>query len=171
MKITKATNAYDATTSGKPWIGTVSLDPFNQVDRPDFNPRGFVGKEGEAGELTIEAEAGDVVAFGRKPKEGKGQVFYAIVQEDGSLNTVDRKAAGEHLKERRAAGHITAAETCRASATVNAVIKRFKLTPEQFSDAGVTAQKEALSEAAKARHAQADAGAEANAGAGAAPGI
>ena len=167
MKITKATKAYDAEKFGKPWIGTVSLDPFNQVDRPDFNPRGFVGKDGEAGELTIEAEAGDVVAFGRKPKDGPGQTFYAIVQDDGNLKEVDRKAAGEHLKERRAAGHISPAEICRASATANAVINRFKLTPDQFTDAGVAAQKEALREAGKAKQAQTDA----NAGAGAAPGI
>ena len=149
MKISRATKAYDANALNKPWIAPVTLDPFNQYDGPDFdNPikGAFIGNEGEAGELVIEIKAGSAVAFGQASKrEGIcGTTSFGIVQEDGTLQEVDRKALVEHLLARRAAGHITPIERCRLSAVANTVIKNGHLRPGDYSDDGVLSQKELI---------------------------
>ena len=161
VKVTKATQAYDKDAHKKPWMAAVTLDPFNQYKGPDFDheARGAfssAGDEGAAGELTIEIEAGNCVAFGQASKqEGvRGSTTLAIVQGDGTLQEVDRKALTEHLVARRAAGHITPSETCRGSATAAAAMRNLNLTPAQVAPEGpegVLAQKAALSEAGKAR--------------------
>ena len=128
----------------------MTLDPFNQYDGPDFdNPikGAFVGNDGEAGELVIEIKIGSAVAFGQESKrEGArgAATHYAIVQNDGTLQEVDRKALVEHLSARRAAGHITPIERCRLSAVANTVIKNGHLRPGDYSDEGVLSQKELI---------------------------
>ena len=149
MKIVKATKAYDTNALNKPWIAPVTLDPFNQYDGPDFdNPikGAFVGNDGEAGELVIEIKIGSAVAFGQESKrEGiRGTTSFGIVQNDGTLQEVDRKALVEHLVARRAAGHITPMEMYRASAAANAVINRFDLCADDYSNKGVLSQKELI---------------------------
>ena len=149
MKISKATKAYDANAYKRPWIAPVTLDPFNQYDGPDFdNPikGAFSGFEGEAGELVIEIKVGSAVAFGQASRrEGiRGTISFGIVQNDGTLQEVDRKALVEHLVARRAAGHITPIERYRLSAVVNTVIKNGHLRPGDYSDEGVLSQKELI---------------------------
>ena len=149
MKISKATKAYDTNALNKPWIAPVTLDPFNQYDGPDFdNPikGAFIGNEGEAGELVIEIKVGSAVAFGQASRrEGiRGTTSFGIVQNDGTLQEVDRKALVEHLVARRAAGHITPIERCRLSAVANTVIKNGHLRPADYSDDGVLSQKELI---------------------------
>ena len=100
MKISRATKAYDTNALNKPWIAPVTLNSFNQYEAPDFdNPikGAFIGNEGEAGELVIEIKAGSAVAFGQASKrEGiRGTTSFGIVQNDGTLQEVDRKALVE----------------------------------------------------------------------------
>ena len=66
------------------------------------------------------------------------------MQNDGTLQEVDRKALVEHLVARRAAGHITPIERYRLSAVANAVIKNGHLRPGDYSDEGVLSQKELI---------------------------
>ncbi len=63
MKITEKTDSYNERRYGKPWIAKVD---FSKNPLGEFQFGNFIGEPGRAGILEINAEPGDVLAYGQK---------------------------------------------------------------------------------------------------------
>jgi len=89
------TAVYNHRRYGRPWIAQVD---FKTNPRGDYQWGAWIGDEGDAGLLTLDAKAGDVVATGQKDfrKPGSLSTEFFIVGEDGSLRKVSRVDAFNH---------------------------------------------------------------------------
>jgi hypothetical protein len=90
MKITINTSGYNERRYGKPWIARVD---FAAKAGGEFLWGNWIGQPGEPGELSVEAEAGDIIARGqrdnRNPRNSAPD-FY-ILQEGGTLRPCGSK--------------------------------------------------------------------------------
>lgn len=112
MIITKTTSSYNDRRYGKPWIARVD---FSKNPQGEFVWGAWIGQPGEAGELSIQAEPGDVVSRGQKdfrnPKKSAPEWY--VVDSMGNLDYHESK--------------IAAVRAARAFAAAN--------TPEQTTNA------------------------------------
>lgn len=90
MKITINTDSYNHRRFGRPYIAVVDFKT---------NPKGncswgdWVGQQGDAGILVIEANPKDVIMKGQKDFRGRGShPEYGMVEEDGSIEWCETKA-------------------------------------------------------------------------------
>lgn len=83
MQITLKTSGYNDRRYSRPWIAKVDFsDP-----RGTFEFGQWIGANGEAGELIVDATPGDIVAEGQKDfrKPSNSSPNYRVVKEDGTL--------------------------------------------------------------------------------------
>ena len=84
MKILRNTSPYNERRYGKPWIARVD---FSADVNGKFNWGGWLGQPGENGELSLDAQPGDIVATGQKdfrqPRNSAPKWY--IVGADGRL--------------------------------------------------------------------------------------
>lgn len=82
MKYTEETNSYNERRYGKPWIA--KLD-FSAPGKPTYTFGSWLGVPGSSGELSIEVEAGDVIATGQKDhRKSVSPQELGVVQPDGT---------------------------------------------------------------------------------------
>ena len=79
------TASYNDRRYGKPWIARLDFTASNS--KPEYRWGEWCGRPGEAGELSIEVEIGDVIAQGQKDirKNRGGADDTGVVQPDGSV--------------------------------------------------------------------------------------
>lgn len=98
MKYAQNTESYNSNRYGKPWIARVT---FDQASKAVFNFGSWVGQDGYAGILEIDADPGDVIAIGqkdnRKPRNSAPE--YYILSEDGTLSHVSKVDAYKHYRD------------------------------------------------------------------------
>jgi hypothetical protein len=90
MKIVKETSSYNNRRYGRPWIAVVD---FTHDPNGSFQWGTWIGQQGEDGELSIECEVGDVVAWGKKDfrKPRNSTPNWAVVESDGTLHECPAK--------------------------------------------------------------------------------
>lgn len=78
------TQSYNERRYGKPWIAVMD---FTVPSKPAYIFGDFLGAAGDAGELSIDVEPGDVIARGQKDnRKGRGGADdIGVVQIDGSI--------------------------------------------------------------------------------------
>lgn len=90
MKIEIATSAYNDRRYGRPYVATLdfSTDPKGTATFGDW-----VGNNGTAGMLVIEASAGQVVMKGQKDFRNSRNSIpeYGVVEKDGSIEWAENK--------------------------------------------------------------------------------
>lgn len=99
MIIKQSFGSYNDRRYGKPWGAKVSLSGI----KPQYDFCGsFDGTPGSAGNVRIEAEVGDVLAFGQKDFRGNNtENDWYLTQEDGSLKTISRSDAIDYLMAKK----------------------------------------------------------------------
>lgn len=114
MEIKIETATYNERRYGKPWIAKVS---FEKSKKGDFTFGEWVGRPGQAGELYINADPGDIIAQGQKNhrKPRNSVPYYYLVNASGTLEGI-----GESVIEARK----VQAEFTSSSATY--VINRYE---------------------------------------------
>lgn len=101
MKISVSTPAYNARRYGRPWIARVD---FSEDPQGVFEWGKWIGDNGSAGLLEVEALPYDVVCHGQKDGRGNksAQDWYFVVP-DGTLTPLGGRAdALEHFRRMRA---------------------------------------------------------------------
>lgn len=90
VHLEQKTAAYNARRWGRPWIARVD---FSSNLHGVFSWGDWVGQDGEAGVLVLDAREGEIVAIGQKDHQGHGTYadYYQIV--DGALAPLTDKAA------------------------------------------------------------------------------
>jgi len=91
MKIEKETQCYNERRFGKPWIALVD---FSTSNTGTFVFGDWCGDRGDEGILIINAEPGNIVAFGQKDNRNSRNSkpeFYKV-RNDGTLMSVSSKA-------------------------------------------------------------------------------
>ena len=78
------TSCYNERRYGKPWIAIMD---FTSPSKPEYLFGDFLGAAGDAGELSVDVEPGDVVARGQKDnRKGRGGADgIGVVQADYSV--------------------------------------------------------------------------------------
>ena len=99
------TDPYNARRYGRPWVANVALDgvglrlKFNGAWHGQIKDN---GGNGTGGTLVIEAESGDVIAHGQKDNRGGNTtVIYAVVEDNGAINPIDKAGVYDWLDARR----------------------------------------------------------------------
>lgn len=83
MQITLKTSGYNDRRYSRPWIAKVDFSDPKGL----FEFGQWIGANGEAGELVVDATPGDIVADGQKDfrRPSNSSPNYRVVGEDGSL--------------------------------------------------------------------------------------
>ena len=91
MKTIKTYSSYNNRRYSKPWAAKVTLD---DQKRMKMNFCGlYTAKDGDAGDLKIDAQNGELIAFGQKDGRGnKTKITYAIFEND-SLKILEKTEA------------------------------------------------------------------------------
>ena len=100
MRVTKQfpEHTYNERRFSKPWIAVVETWPVG--GRPTLRWGSWLGKEGQVGELEIDANVGDVVKFGQKDyRKRSGTVSkFGVVHSNGTIMEVPEKEAREFFE-------------------------------------------------------------------------
>lgn len=101
MQIRIATKSYNTKHYGRPWIARVT---FRDV-KGEFEFGTWIGKHGRDGLLELDAEPGDIIAYGQKclRSQESGYFSHYILQEDGTRIAVSKADAYIHYKDRHEA--------------------------------------------------------------------
>lgn len=104
--ITRQTGTYNQRRYGRPWIATVD---FSENSRGEFVFGTWTGDHynGGAGTLTIEANAGDMVAIGQKDNRdarNSAPDFYVVTADARLKHVGDKGAAYKFFLDRKSAG-------------------------------------------------------------------
>lgn len=106
MLYTETTSSYNDRRYGKPWIAKLT---FVRPGKPEYIFGDWLGSPGSEGELSIEVEAGDVIATGQKDirKNRGGADNIGVVQADGSVvwgyTAAKARDAGKEVRAETAA--------------------------------------------------------------------
>lgn len=105
MRITIKTDQYNERRHGRPWIATVASWETGQ--RPELRWGSWIGRDGCAGMLEIEAGPGSILRWGQKDhrKADNSRNEWAIVLHTGDLRPVTDVAAREYYLEIRKEGY------------------------------------------------------------------
>ena len=85
MKLSIETQTYNEKRYSKPWVASVTFSD----NKPAYEFGAWVGDEGHAGVLKLDASIGDIVALGQKDNRSRGNASppkFFIVQENGELS-------------------------------------------------------------------------------------
>lgn len=171
MRVTIKTEAYDKDTLKKPWIAVRRNTPKGTSDLDFFSAK-FAGEEGEAGEVSINCKAGDVVSTGNATIAEDGgpsqNVKHYIVNDDGegglTAKRCSMKEGYARLRERVAEGGATPFERYRSAAYCHSLMSSYGLSAHEVTEEGVAELKAGLGKKKDAgADADADAGADADA--------
>lgn len=107
MNITRSTSSYNDRRYGKPWIARVD---FVADPKGKFLWGNWIGQPGEAGELSVDAQPGDVIASGQKDfrKSKNSAPDWYTVDINGDLVSHATKIAAVHAARDFAASRPTA---------------------------------------------------------------
>jgi hypothetical protein len=90
---------YNARRYGRPWGAIVKFEGAKMVY--DFKAGTYLG-DSDGGKVYIECEPGDIVATGQRDgRGGNTENKLYVVQEDGTVQMVDKVAALEHWEGRK----------------------------------------------------------------------
>jgi len=100
MKVSFDYPAYNARRYGRPWGAVVKFEGV--TPKYDFSVGNYLGND-RGGKVYIECEPGDIVATGQRDgRGGNTENKLYVVQEDGTVQMVDKVAALEHWESRKA---------------------------------------------------------------------
>lgn len=101
MRVSIEFDSYNPKRYSRPWGAKVSF--VGSKIHYDFKAGNYLG-DSDGGNVYIECEPGDIVAYGQRDgRGGNTQNTLAIVQADGSLKEVDKVEALEYWERRNAA--------------------------------------------------------------------
>lgn len=99
MRIEIVFGPYNSRRFGRPWGAKVEFEGTKMVY--DFKAGHYLGDD-RGGNVYIECNPGDLIAYGQRDGRGNGTMnVLAIVNNDGSLQEVDKTAALEHFESRK----------------------------------------------------------------------
>lgn len=98
IKIEIKTDSYNERRFGRPWIAKVD---FSNDKKGEMFFGDWIGQHGDEGILELEANAGDIIATGQKDYRGKSDLFYYVLKEDGTLESMTKAAAYQWFKMRQ----------------------------------------------------------------------
>lgn len=105
MRITIETDQYNERRLGRPWIAVVAS--WESGQRPELRWGSWIGRDGCAGMLEIEARPGDILRWGqkdhRRPQNSRSE--WAVVLHTGRLRDVSDVSAREYYLRIRTKGY------------------------------------------------------------------
>lgn len=96
MRVSIQREGYNERRYGTPWIGVVTAWPVGK--QPEMRWGNWVGSQGSAGVLEIEAQRHDIVRWGQKDKRGpRHETRWGVVLDDGSVREMKNSAEAREL--------------------------------------------------------------------------
>lgn len=100
MRVAKEFDPYNFRRYGKPWIAKVVNWPVG--GSPKFQFGSFVGTADNGGFAEIDAEEGDVIAYGQRDYRGRNTTKQYATVVNGEIVPVDMTVAREKLLDKPA---------------------------------------------------------------------